>query len=93
MEDLVATVASGPLMDHYLLQATWSTPDITELVLRADVAGGVILFLAEFTMANSRHCAQYVLDHAVAQREYPVGPEFAPALPSQTIRPSEAAPR
>ena len=75
MEDLVATVASGPLMDHYLLQATWSTLDITELVLRADVAGGVILILGEFTLASSRHCAQYVLDHAIARRAYPVGPE------------------
>ena len=75
VEDLVATVASGPLMDRYLRWATWCTLDMTELVLWADTAGGVILFLGEFTLASSRHCAQYVLDHALARREYPVGLE------------------
>mmetsp|Transcript_36992 Transcript_36992/g.73212 ORF Transcript_36992/g.73212 Transcript_36992/m.73212 type:complete len:313 (+) Transcript_36992:35-973(+) len=73
VDDLVATVASGPLMDQHLLQGPWSTLDITELVLLADAAGGVILFLGEFTLASSRHCVQYVIDHAPVERSHPEG--------------------
>jgi len=73
VHDLVANVASGPLMDQHLLQGSWSTLDITELALLANAAGGVILFLGEFTLASSRHCVQYAIDHAQTEQSYPEG--------------------
>lgn len=73
VDDLIATVASGPLMDQHLLQGPWNTVDIAELALLANAAGGVILFLGEFTLASSRHCVQYVIDHAQVELSYPEG--------------------
>lgn len=60
-EDLIATVAVGPALSRYILQPGLPVVNIPELALRATGAGHV-LFVGEFTLANSRHCAQYVCD-------------------------------
>ena len=80
VEDLMATVSVGPLMDHYLLRGPpWNAIDIPDLVLAAHATGGVILFLGEFTLANARHCVQYVLDH--------VGTNWSPPQDLVTVLP------
>lgn len=71
-ESLAAVVAVGPLLES-ALAATW-TANIPALALQTSALGKHVLFLGEFTLAASRHCAQYACD-----REG----QAAPAAPEQ----------
>jgi len=82
-EDLVATAALGPSLERDILDGSPVVVDIPELALRATLGGGVVLFLGEFTLASSRHCAQYAAEQLSSGRSKLVRAPVRGTLPAE----------